>query len=118
LLREHGIPYDKEANSYPDSGMTTIEKVTLFRRLFKGRDDVYALRWQSKEGKSGYSPACANEWKAGVCIKPNGKCSACAHRSLLLLTDQVIFDHCAGTHVVGLDKPYMRKAPTTISCKL
>ena len=27
LLREHGIPYDKEANSYPDSGMTTVENL-------------------------------------------------------------------------------------------
>ncbi|HWR11162.1 MAG TPA: hypothetical protein VN445_05040 [Rectinemataceae bacterium] len=44
LLREHGILYDKEANSSLDSGMTTVEKVALFRRLFKGRDDVYALR--------------------------------------------------------------------------
>ncbi|MGB4587504.1 MAG: hypothetical protein WBH66_10715 [Rectinemataceae bacterium] len=48
LLREHGIPYDKETNSYPDSGMTTVEKVVLFRKLFKGRDDVYALNRSSR----------------------------------------------------------------------
>lgn len=102
LLKEHGISYEDETNVSSSSCMTTIEKIALFRRLFKGREDIYALRWQSKDGKSGYSPACANEWKAGICIKPRGKCSACAHRSLLPLTDQVIFDHCAGTHVVGL----------------
>ncbi len=102
LLREHGISYAREINSTPDSSMTTTDKVALFRKLFRGRDDVYALRWQSKEGRSGYSPACAHEWERGICIKPSGKCAACAYRSLLPLTDQVIFDHCAGKHVVGL----------------
>ncbi|MEY3462821.1 MAG: hypothetical protein RLZZ468_599, partial [Cyanobacteriota bacterium] len=36
---------------------STQEKVTLFRSLFRGRDDVYALRWQSSSGRSGYAPA-------------------------------------------------------------
>lgn len=35
-------------------------KVALFRRLFRGRTDVYPIRWESKvTGKSGYTPACA-----------------------------------------------------------
>lgn len=41
------------------------EKIKLFISLFKGRDDVYAKRWQNKEGRSGYAPACSNEWKSG-----------------------------------------------------
>lgn len=47
-----------------DADNTTFmtEKITLFKSLFKGRRDVYALRWQARDGKSGYSPACANEW--------------------------------------------------------
>jgi hypothetical protein len=32
------------------------EKIKLFMSLFRGRDDVYAKRWQSKESKIGYSP--------------------------------------------------------------
>jgi hypothetical protein len=37
--------------------------------LFKGRDDVYAKRWESKDGtRSGYSPACRNEWKRDLCV--------------------------------------------------
>lgn len=40
------------ARSSPD------EKVKLFRRLFCGRDDVYAVRWEGRGGKAGYSPAC------------------------------------------------------------
>ncbi|WP_439952286.1 TOTE conflict system archaeo-eukaryotic primase domain-containing protein, partial [Effusibacillus lacus] len=34
----------------------------------------------SKNGKSGYSPACANEWNKAVCKKPKIKCSECEHR--------------------------------------
>src|SRR5436190_10064910 len=32
-------------------------KVSLFRSLFRGRDDVYAARWQGRNGRTGYSPA-------------------------------------------------------------
>ena len=34
------------------------QKVKLFRSLFRGRDDAYALRWEGRNGKTGYSPAC------------------------------------------------------------
>jgi len=30
------------------------EKIRLFRSYFRGRQDVYALRWESKKGTSGY----------------------------------------------------------------
>ena len=44
------------------------EKINLFKSLFVGRQDVFALRWQnSKSGKSGYSPVCANKWLSGKC---------------------------------------------------
>lgn len=37
------------------------DKISLFRSLFKGRDDVYPKRWKnSKTGISGYSFSCAN----------------------------------------------------------
>ena len=32
------------------------KKLALFRSLFRGREDVYAVRWE-KGGMSGYSPA-------------------------------------------------------------
>src|SRR5690606_2308199 len=82
--------------------LTTDEKVALFGRLFRGRNDVYSVRWESKAGKSGYSPACANEWRPGICEKPRIKCSDCQQRQLLPLTDQVLFDHLMGRHTVGL----------------
>ncbi len=70
------------------SVLSTDEKVALFRRLFRGRDDIWALRWESKtSGKSGYSPACANEWQARICGKPRIKCGDCTHRQLLPVSD-------------------------------
>src|SRR5271163_926996 len=50
---------------------SNAEKVTLFRSLFRGRDDVFPLRWEnSNSGKAGYSPECHNEWVRGICEKP------------------------------------------------
>jgi superfamily II DNA or RNA helicase len=85
------------------SKLSTPEKVALFRRLFHGRTDVYPIRWESKtSGKSGYAPACANEWRAGVCEKPRIKCGDCGNRLLIPLTDAIIYDHLAGEHTVGV----------------
>lgn len=81
---------------------TTKEKISLFRRLFSGREDVFALRWESSKGGSGYSPACGNEWKRGICEKPRVKCGECPRRTLLPINDQVIFDHLSGKHVIGV----------------
>lgn len=70
LLESHGIewrpPSNPAAPPAEPSRLSTEEKVALFRRLFRGRTDVYPIRWESKTtGKSGYTPACANEWRAG-----------------------------------------------------
>ena len=52
--------------------------ITLFRSLFRGREDVYPHRFESrKTGKAGYAPACANEWVHGICEKPRIKCAEC-----------------------------------------
>ena len=76
--------------------LSADDKIKLFRSLFRGREDVYAVRWEGRKGKSGYSPACAktryfaskSEWKA--------------NRKFLPLTDSVIRDHLSGGLTVGL----------------
>ncbi len=79
-------------------------KVALFRSFFRGRDDVYPRRFQSRRsGKSGYQPACANEWVSGVCEKPKVKCPACPHRRFLSVTDDVIRWHLSGQDGEGRD---------------
>ena len=108
LLDAHGIawrlPPQAQTPAVAEiSRLTTDEKVALFRKLFRGRTDVYPIRWEGKtSGKSGYAPACANEWRAGVCEKPRIKCGDCTQRVLLPLTDAVIYDHLAGEHTVGV----------------
>ncbi len=105
LLEAHGIEWRRKPLTPVQrvSVLSTDDKVALFRRLFRGRDDVWALRWESKtSGKSGYSPACANEWQSGICGKPRIKCGDCTHRQLLPVSDLVIYQHLAGTHTAGL----------------
>jgi superfamily II DNA or RNA helicase len=105
LLASHGIEWRKPAPADPPPAapaLSTDQKLRLFRRLFLGRTDVYPLRWDNKAGKAGYAPACANEWRAGICEKPRIKCADCGHRSWIALSDQTIFDHLAGRHTAGV----------------
>ena len=71
------IPSEK-AGDLVDRNSTIENKIARFRRLFRGRSDVFPIRWENrKTGRSGYAPACANEWQRGICEKPKVKCSAC-----------------------------------------
>ena len=73
------------------------EKVALFRRLFSGRTDVVPVRWENqKSGKSGYSPACMNEWVRGVCGKPQVKCGDCPNQAFIGASDAVVECHLRG----------------------
>jgi hypothetical protein len=111
LLDAHGIAWREESTPQIEQAasppLTTEEKVALFGRLFRGRADVYPVRWESKAGTSGYAPACANEWRAGICEKPRIKCADCSHRQLIPLTDQTLHDHLAGRHTVGRVYPLL-----------
>src|SRR5437867_11601596 len=79
-------------------------KIELFRSLFRGREDVYPRRFESrKTNKAGYAPACANEWVRGVCEKPKIKCADCPNRRFLPVTDEVIRWHLSGRDDLGRD---------------
>jgi superfamily II DNA or RNA helicase len=79
-------------------------KIALFRSLFRGREDVYPRRFESRRtGKSGYQPACANEWAPGLCEKPKVKCAACPHRRFLPVTDDAMRWHLLGRDAEGRD---------------
>lgn len=115
LLESHGIDWHVLVVKEPepevpigicDSVQSTLnagERVALFRRLFRGRNDVYPIRWESqKSGKSGYSPVCANEWISKVCEKPRVSCADCSNRVLVPLSDDVIFKHLTGKLTAGV----------------
>jgi superfamily II DNA or RNA helicase/very-short-patch-repair endonuclease len=79
-------------------------KIALFRSLFCGRDDVYPRRFENRRtGKSGYSPACGNEWAPGLCEKPRIRCAACLNQHFLPVTDQVVRWHLSGHDDGGRD---------------
>ena len=85
-----------------DYSSSPTAKITLFRSLFRGRDDVYSRRFESrKTGKSGYQPACGNEWMPGLCRKPAIKCTACRNQRFLPVTDEVVSRHLTGKDDVG-----------------
>ncbi len=104
---EHGCSfiYDPEiwqSNAViPHSGFnkyaTPDQKIELFKSLFIGREDVYAKRFYNmNSGKSGYAPACANEWVRGICDKKQYKCVDCPNKSFIAVNNRVIFNHLKG----------------------
>ena len=83
-------------------GSPMAEKTALFLSLFQGRSDVFARRWEGKNGRAGYSPACKNEWKPGICLKPKGKCVNCAHAEYCAYDAAAIESHLRGKAVLGV----------------
>lgn len=78
------------------------EQLKLFSSLFKGREDVFAIRWE-KGNKSGYMPAYfydpylyrAHKMKGGTFQNYNDKI-------YLKLTDKVIAKHLNGEQLIGV----------------
>jgi hypothetical protein len=95
------------------------EKIDLYKLLFKGREDVFATRWEnSKKGTSGYSPACDNEWVPGICQKPKIKCSACKNKDFLKFDSQSIEDHLRGKNSYWNLPPAFRRNLLVFSYRL
>src|SRR6266567_7554282 len=76
-------------------------KVSLFRSLFRGRDDVYALRWEGRNGRTGYSPAGIREWDQAASASRGPKKSF-RHSKLFPLSEEVIRDHLLGKQTIGV----------------
>ena len=60
-----GIPVT--TNALPSAHIPVLkaeQRIALFRSLFRGRDDVYAVRWENTDGRSGYMPKADRDWKA------------------------------------------------------
>ncbi len=71
------------------NGSHPEQKISLFR----GRDDVYAQRWIGREGKSGYSPVCNEDWRKNI---------SKSERKFVPLTIEVIRDHLMGRKTIGI----------------
>lgn len=115
LLSEHNIlippaeppmrPFVKpmEASSWDERQERARKRIALFRSLFRGREDVYACRWESPDGRSGYSPASRKDWKAINRSRPEDRKKVdLKTRKYFPLTDSVIENHLLGKETIGV----------------
>src|SRR6267143_305318 len=97
------IPIVSVSDSNIAAPSTPEKKISLFRSLFRGREAVYAIRWEGKRGNSGYSPAGVMDWRAVHVARPEErKKVARKTRMLQPLTDDAIRNHLTGKQTVGI----------------
>ena len=93
----------KGGRDHSSNEWSATRKVELFRSLFRGREDVFAVRWENAaKRRAGYAPRCANEWRRGVCEKPRVRCGACPNQAFLPADASAVLAHLQGRHVVGI----------------
>lgn len=102
LMDKAALEDDSKQKIHRKPALSTEQKVDLFIQIFQGRTDVFAQRWENKNGRNGYSVSCHNEWVTGLCNKPRVKCNECRNRKFKALNHREIYDHLAGMQVVGL----------------
>ncbi len=113
LLAEHHIPIppNQPANLPAVKSVLPLEdrkerarkRIALFRSLFRGREDIYARRWESPDGRSGYTPAAQKDWKAINRSRPEDRKKVDQKtRQYFPLTDAVIENHLMGNETVGV----------------
>lgn len=81
-----------------------MDKMVIYNNLFKGREDVFAMRWEKADGsKSGYTPVCINEWRTGVCNKlGRGKCKDCGSKNYAKWSNFYLQSHLYGQKTYGI----------------
>ncbi len=97
------LPPQPRPTSLEEKQKQEQSKITLFRNLFRGREDVYAVRWDGRDGKSGYMPASIQDWSALLrCNLAERKRVQRKTRKLLPLTDEAIRNHLTGKQTIGI----------------
>src|SRR5580765_8542233 len=92
---ETAAPVDKEERAR--------KRIALFRSLFRGREDVYARRWETDDGRSGYVPAAVKDWKAINKSRPEDRKKVDQKtQKFLPVTDAVIGNHLLGRETIGV----------------
>ncbi len=82
--------------------VSNFENINLFLSLFKGREDVFAVRWE-KGNKSGYMPAYFYDPYRLRAYKMNGGTfQNFTEKSYLKFTDEQIQKHLDGFHHIGI----------------
>jgi hypothetical protein len=112
LLEAHGIDWrpvtERPPSGNPPPATTTsrlspTDKVALFQRLFRGRTDVYPLRWESSTtGKSGYSPPVLMSGVPASARNPESSAKSASTDNSCRYRIPSSYDHLAGKHTIGL----------------
>ncbi|MFA5297701.1 MAG: DEAD/DEAH box helicase family protein, partial [Lutibacter sp.] len=80
----------------------TPDNINVFRSLFKGREDVFAVRWE-KGAKSGYMPAYFYDpYRFRAHKMSGGTFQNFTEKAYLKLTDEQIQKHLDGYHQIGV----------------
>lgn len=78
------------------------EKLRLFKSLFKGREDVFAVRWE-KGKKNGYMPAYHfDSYMYRLHKMKGGNFKDYKDKTYLPLTDQQLLKHFNGEQLIGI----------------
>ncbi len=78
------------------------EQAKILRSLFKGREDVFAVRWE-KGSKSGYMPAYFYDpYRLRAHKMIGGTFQNFTEKSYFKLTDEQIQRHLDGFHHIGI----------------
>ena len=102
-LGTFALDRDVESGGPTNPPRTAFEKVMLFRQLFRGREDLYPVRFVSKKtGKGGYAPECSNKFVAGLCKLPTVKCGDCKSQAFRPVDDNAVLRHLQGKQVMGV----------------
>jgi hypothetical protein len=107
-LQDHGIqlPVVQSPNGFPGTTSTLPrpdtpvlkgeQRIALFRSLFHGRDDVYAVRWENADGRSGYMP------KADCSVSTSDRSAAVSRTSLTVLQVLSLARCCLAARLASL----------------
>jgi hypothetical protein len=95
------------SNSAPEARNPAVAKaeqrIALFRSLFRGREDVYAIRWENADGRSGYMPKADRDWKSYLSATAEDRKKVDRlTRTYRPLTDDVVRAHLVGEHTTGI----------------
>jgi superfamily II DNA or RNA helicase len=99
---DHPVAKSSESSTGIHNGSPPSVKLQIFKSLFRGREDIYALRWERGE-KHGYAPAADMDWNAIHSAPPDKrKHVARKTRTLRPFTDAAIRDHLEGKATIGI----------------
>jgi len=100
--RQTPLSFSSSSSAAP---LLPAQKIALFSICLAPGAPSIQVMGELKTAKKGYAPACHNEWRPGVCRKPQIKCTDCAHQKFPPLDANAIEAHLRGRNHRNLCHP-------------